>query len=976
MKAFLYGQTEYNLLNNSIHLNDYVQKGLLYGYELLTITDENMYGHYKFYKKCVESGITPLIGLELKMHEYSLLLYALNIQGYSNLCKIASEKKISQDFKIDYVYANSSGLFAVLIGNMDYYFELKNNIQNIALGIDCTDILGYNFSLKHNILAFPVLNTCYLNKEDRIVYETLSKIGNNQIKDGDLYFKNKEELEESFSGMESLFDNLDILYKMIDLKLENRKVEMPKYSSNTSLDSKEYLKALSYKGLEKRLSGLSVDKNLYFKRLDYELSIIDRMGYNDYFLIVWDFIKYSKTHDILVGPGRGSGVGSLTAYSIGITSIDPIKYNLLFERFLNPERLSMPDIDTDLPDNKRNDVIEYVHSLYGDNHVCYITAFDTFKIKSSMRDLGRVLKIDDKTLTELSNQIIHSLTEKYGSRPTSEETIYVLNDLMKNVNGVAKNFMFIASKMEGLPRHTSTHASVIIISSVDLNSFIPLQNGINDIKQSQLDATDLESIGLLKMDFLGIKNLSIIDNIMNEIDGYNSINLYNKIPLDDKKTYELLSSGDTLGIFQLESSGIIRTIMKLEPHRIEDVVALLALYRPGPMDNIDEFIARKHGKKFEYIHPDLSDILEETYGIIVYQEQIMLIAQKFAGYSLGEADVLRRAVSKKKEEILISEREKFVNASVKKGYSNETANKIYDDIVKFANYGFNKSHSVGYAMFSYVMAYFKANYPIVFVSKILNNVIGSIKDTKAYLMYAKKCGLKILPPSINYASNNYVVHGNKIFLPFTSIKGVGIQQTNDILNERRKGVFKSFKEFKERVNIQESTLKALIYCGAFDEFGQTKKSLIDDMSQNSLYIDSFLEDRILSLDELDFSELQQREYEYLGFNLKYDIYSNIDKYKTQFKATSILDLKQNYNYKIIASFQDSRELLTKNNELMLVGNLYDGISTISTVIFPKNYINLRTKIKYNTLYVIDGRVNYDNERKKLQVIINDIDFVK
>jgi DNA polymerase-3 subunit alpha len=582
------------------------------------------------------------------------------------------------------------------------------------------------------------------------------------------------------------------------------------------------------------------------------------------------------------------------------------------------------------------------------------------------------LSIDERLLNEISSQIIHSVDEKYGYKATALDTKAVLEELMKSVSGDAYKFMFIASRMEGLPRHTSTHAAGIIISSVDLDMFIPMQQGINGMKQSQLEAVDLESIGLLKMDFLGIRNLSIIDSLMQEVGGYNAINLYNKIPLDDKLTYKLLCDGETLGIFQLESEGITRTIMKLHPDKIEDIVAVLALYRPGPMENIDEFIARKHGKKFSYIHNDLKDILGETYGIIVYQEQIMLIAQRFAGYSLGEADVLRRAVSKKKEEVLISERDKFVKSSQAKGYSSDVANKIYDDIVKFANYGFNKSHSVAYALFSYVMAYFKANYPTIFVSKILNNVIGSVKSTTAYLAYAKKCGLKILPPSINYASYYYVVHDDKLFMPFNAIKGVGIQQTKDIIEERKNGVFTSFKEFKQRVKISESSLQALIYCGAFDEFNQTKKSMLDDVSGNSDVIDSFLEDRILSLDEIDDEILQQKEKELLGFNLVYNIYANIDSIIHNNKASYIKDLRPNIGYRVIGAFIDCKEILTKKNELMLVGSISDGSNEINVVIFPNDYIKIKPIIRLNKLYKIDGKTRFDNERQRLQLIINDV----
>lgn len=964
------------MLKNSIHLDDYVLKAKEYGYKLLTITDSNMAGHFKFYKKCMANDIKPVIGLEVEMNDINLLLYAANMTGYSNLCRIASLKNNKQLLGLDDIKAYEDGIYFILVGNPEYYFELKKYLSMVALGVSANDIEVYKYAMKHNILALPVSNTCYLEPNERIVYESLCKIGNNEIKEGRLHLKPLDELEMEFAGMEKLFENMDSFENSINVDLTKRKVLMPIYPQTTNMNSKDYLKNLCYNGLKKRLASYHGDKMVYLKRLDYELSVIDKMGYNDYFLIVWDFIKFAKNNNILVGPGRGSGAGSLVAYTTGITSVDPIKYNLLFERFLNPERLSMPDIDTDIPDNKRDMVIKHVHDLYGDNHVCYITAFDTFKIRSSIRDLGRVLNIDERLLQEISSQIIHRVDEKFGYHATTEDTRGVLEELMKDVSGDVYKFMFIASHMEGLPRHTSTHAAGIIISSEELDSFVPLTSGINEMKQSELDATDLEELGLLKMDFLGIRNLSIIDSIMQEVGGYNAINLYNKIPLDDKKTYQLLCDGETLGIFQLESAGITRTIMKLHPDKIEDIVAVLALYRPGPMENIDEFIERKHGKQFTYIHKDLEDILKETYGIIVYQEQIMLIAQKFAGYSLGEADVLRRAVSKKKEEVLLSERDKFVKHSIDKGYKPDIANKIYDDIVKFANYGFNKSHSVAYALFSYVMAYFKANYPQIFVSKILNNVIGSVKSTTMYLSYAKKCGLKVLPPLINYASNYYVVHQNKIFIPFNAIKGVGIQQANDIISERKNGLFKSFKEFKERVKIQESSLEALIYCGAFDGFNQTKKSLLDDLSGESAMIDSFLEDRILSLDELDDEILQKKELEYLGFNLVYNIYANIDSYIKRYKGSYISALKPNSNYIVIASFYDSKELLTKNNELMMVGNITDGMNNIPVVIFPRDYTLIKPIIKFNKLFVIEGRTRYDDERKRLQFIINKANLIK
>ncbi len=972
MIAFLYGQSEYNMLKNSIHLNDYVTKAKEYGYKMLSITDDNLRGHYKFYNLCIQNDIKPLIGLEIKENDFNILCYAYNSEGYRNLLRISSKKELGT-LNINNIGDLTNGIYAILIGNPEFYYELNGVFKNLALGVSESDVDVYNFSLKHDIKILPIANTCYLYKEERIVYEALSKIGNNNIKKGDLHLKTKEELMESFAIMPKAFDYVDTLYNMVESDFFETKASMPKYPNSVGKSSKEYLYTLSFLGLQKRLKNYSGDKDIYQKRLKYELDIIDRMGYNDYFLIVWDFIKYAKNNDILIGPGRGSGAGSLVAYSIGITAVDPIKYNLLFERFLNPERISMPDIDTDIPDNKREDVIRHVYELYGENHVCYISAFDTFKIKSAIRDLGKVLGIQDTRILNISYMIFKRLDEKYEGIYSQQNIINILSEIESEItDDDIKTLCYIAKRIEGLPRNVSTHAAGIIISDADLFCSIPLQKGLKGVMQSQLEAVDLEKMGLLKMDFLGLKNLTIVSNIIKEIEGYNSINIYSKIPLDDKKTYELLTRGETLGIFQLESAGITRTIMRLKPNRIEDIVAVLAIYRPGPMEYISEFIDRKHGKKFAYIHPDLKPILEETYGIIVYQEQIMLIAQKIAGYSLGEADILRRAVSKKKEEVLLEERNKFITHAIKKGYKEDVSNKIYDDIVKFANYGFNKSHSVAYAILSYTMAYFKANYPQIFVSKILNNTIGSAKDAKAYIAYAKKCNLSVIPPHINKSGLEYMMEGCKIYMPFSAIKGINNQTSLLIVEERKNGLFKDFNDFKTRVKLSESTLEALIYSSAFDEFGQTKKSMLDDVGGNSILIDNFLEDRILSLDEIDEYTLRTKEKEYLGFNLKYNIYNDINAKIKKRNALYISNLEYNKTSKIIAAFTDIKELITKNNEMMAVGHLSDGLSEISFVIFPSQFASLSSFLKIDKLYEIKGYIKEDTKRGINQYVIQQI----
>ncbi|MDE7161982.1 MAG: DNA polymerase III subunit alpha, partial [Anaeroplasmataceae bacterium] len=515
------------------------------------------------------------------------------------------------------------------------------------------EIIG--IAKEFNIKTIPIHNCRYLVNKDIIIYEALTQINSKPI-------SVKEYEEYSFDTEPICNQEVEDFINEINLSLYPKQFYLPAYPNTKGESAIEYLTTLCKKGLYRRLKGNIPP--IYQERLNYELSVIHKMGYSDYFLIVWDFILYAKKKEILVGPGRGSGAGSLVAYCLGITEIDPLKYDLLFERFLNPERISMPDIDTDFPDTYRDDVIQYVNQLYGPKHVCYISAFNTFQIKSSIRDLGRIRKINSSRLNEVirlveSNPNYDDLLKQFANRPELYEFLYIIRGL------------------DGLPRHISTHAAGIIISSTVLDDIIPLQEGLNGLYQSQLEAVDLEKIGLLKMDFLGIRNLTIIDEVIKSIPGFTMEKL-RTIPLDDKKTYHLLQSADTLGVFQLESNGIRQVLYKLKPECFDDLVAVLALYRPGPMDNIDEFIARRHGKKFTYEHPVLEPILKSTYGIIVYQEQIMQIAQRFANFTLGQADLLRRAISKKNESQLKEQEAAFLAGAMSNGHSKEVAEHIYE----------------------------------------------------------------------------------------------------------------------------------------------------------------------------------------------------------------------------------------------------------------------------------------------------------
>ena len=951
MKGFLYGQTEYNLLNNTIRLEDYISLAKEKSFTFLSITDKNLYGVYKFYKACKKHNILPVIGLEITFvdednYNSKLLAYCINDIGYKNLLKLTTYLNTnpiptSLEFLRGYtegialisVFENSilgRYYFSNQMSNLEEQLKKYQKLTDYYVGYSTTNYLQLTekinevLTLLHsrNIKTLPLHNCRYLNKEDKIVYEALTKIGGEEVK--------IKELEDfSFNANPVMEEELFNFIQKIQIKLYSKKANLPKYPNTKGLSAEEFLKNLCSKGLYRRLKGKILP--VYQNRLHYELSVIHKMGYEDYFLIVWDFILFAKKNNIFVGPGRGSAAGSLVAYCLGITEIDPLKYNLLFERFLNPERISMPDIDIDFPDIFRDKVIQYVHHLYGHKHVCYISAFSTFLARSAIRDLGRIMKIEGDRLEELIR-----LTEEAKDYETLLHQFENREDIY--------HLLFIVKGLENLPRHITTHAAGIIISSYDLDDNVPLQEGINGLFQSQFEAHDLEEIGLLKMDFLGIRNLTILSDVIHQIPNFTMESL-RSIPLNDKKTYSLLATSDTLGIFQLESAGIRRVLYHLKPDCFDDLVAVLALYRPGPMDNIDEFIERRHGKKFTYLHPTLEPILKNTYGIIVYQEQIMQIAETFAGFSLGEADLLRRAISKKQEDELKHLKTHFLDGAIKKGFSSKIANDIYNYILKFANYGFNKSHSVAYGLLVYQMAYLKANYFHIFISKILNNVIGASSTLYSYISYAKEHKVTVYKPNVNISSNIFEVHKVGLFMPFQTIKGIGETITNLIVEERtQNGLYKDYKDFKARTKLNSSNLEGLIFSGALDCFGLTKKQMMDTKEIYSDIFAKHLIDKIDDETEYDYQYLQEKEFDYLGFNIEYNVFNKIEEKHFQTKTSFI----NNKVGKAVVAFENQREIKTKKDEPMLVGELSDGKTSFEFVIFPSDYKNI-TNIEGNKL---------------------------
>jgi DNA polymerase-3 subunit alpha len=965
MKGFLYGQTEYNILSSAVKLDDYINKASLNGFDYLSITDRYMYGVYKFYNKCKAKNIKPIIGLEYRylnslLREDNIILYAKNNEGFNDLIKISNEVTLNNRNDIDLIIENKKNLLIIFPFNDSIFEEYyqNENLESLKKELkilnDCDGYIGIPYTNKDYLYdrycyladflnengykSLPIHKMVYLEPEDSKVYEVLTEIDGNKVTINPLD-------DYSFLVNPDSDPKLDEIIKNINLNIYNKKMELPKFKDTKGVSSYEYLQALCFKGLEKR----KINYKNYADRLRYELSVIHKMNYDDYFLIVWDFIRYSKKSGILVGPGRGSAAGSLVAYTLGITDVDPLKYDVLFERFLTPERISMPDIDTDFPDKDRDKVIEYVRDLYSKDHVCNITTFNTFQIKSSIRDLAKIMKFKEDKL----DQII-DMTVRLGYDA-------VINDY-KDRDPELAEFVTICKKLENLPRSIGTHAAGIIISSKSLLDLVPLRDGINNVYQSMYEAADLEAIGLLKMDFLGLSNLSFIDDTIKMIPNFNQTDLRN-IPLDDSNVYRMISNGDTFGVFQLESAGIRKTLMNLKPSCLDDLVAVLALFRPGPMDNIPTYIARKHGEKFEYLHKDLEPILKNTYGIIVYQEQIMKIAQVFAGYSLSQADVLRKAVSKKNEEALLKSKNDFINNSVRRGYSSDIANSIYDLILKFANYGFNKSHSVAYGIFAYQMAWLKYHYFKEFMTTILNKSIGDKVSLEKYISYAKSRNLIIDRPNINISESRYVINNGVIYIPFNHIYSLGIVSSNKIVEERNNGLFKSIEDFKTRCQfLSKKDIEALIFSGALDVFNKTKKDMIEQTNEEDIIFNKHMK-LISSNVDYDFDYLQKQELNYLGYNFRYNLFVNKFEIIRANNLTEIAKLRFNVPAGILARFSDINEIKTKNNELMSLGDIEDDVNKLKYVIFSKQYVNLKTKPNKNNLFILYGQLKKDNKNE-------------
>ncbi len=942
-------KTSYSLLTS---LND-INKMILFckenGIDTLCITDSNMYGVMEFYKECIKNNIKPVIGLELIIDDSIVLLYAKNYSGYQNLTRLVYLKQ-NEDITIDTLNKYSNDLICVSTRDLskiytDFYY-------------------GYtNIEDRKNNKSVYINEILCLRKSDKEYLKYLYLIKNNKKIDDNYSFNVHDNCY--FDFLENDYDNALELVNKCNIEFKSNKNLNPKYDKD---DVKEYLLNLCKKGLYKRFDGKVTKK--YYDRLLYELSVIDKMGFNDYFLVVWDYVKYSKQNGILVGPGRGSAAGSLVAYSLGITDVDPLKYDLLFERFLNPERITMPDIDIDFESERREEVVNYVINKYGKKRAVPIITFSTLAGKQVLRDLGRIFNI--------STSIIDNLTKYIGSNMTLSEALN--NDELKtylNDDYKLKQIYKIALKLEGLKRQISIHAAGVIISGEELDSYIPLEK-YDDYYLSGYSMEHLEELGLIKMDFLGLKNLTMILNILNDIGNVN----FKDIEIDDKKALSIFTNATTCGIFQFESAGMKRFLSKFRPTSFDDIVAAIALFRPGPSSNIDSYIRRKNGlEKIDYLDKSLENILKPTYGIIIYQEQIMQIANVMAGYSYGEADVLRRAMSKKKKEVLESEKDKFITNSIKRGYKKELATKVYEYILEFANYGFNKAHSVAYSMISLKMAYLKTHYKEYFMSSLLTNAIGNEAKTKEYIDECKKMNINILKPNINISDYKYKKEGNNIRFSLATIRNVGGITCKEIINERdENGKFVDFFDFVKRMygkSVNKKTLESLIDADVFSDFLYNHKTLHSNIDSAINYgmllkdLDESLVDKPIINIEEEYSseEISKKEIDVFGFYLTNH---PVTKYKAQY--SDIIDANDIDKYfdkvvNVVIYVNRVNTILTKKNTNMSFISGVDDTDEIDIVVFPDQY-DLISNISKGNILLVTGRI--EKRMSKYQLVLEKV----
>lgn len=1035
----LHVHTEYSLLDGACRIDRLMERVKQLGQTAAAITDHgNMYGAVEFYNAAKKAGIKPIIGCEvyvaprtrfdreasLDSSPYHLILLCENNTGYKNLVKLVSIASLEGFYNrprvdIELLEKYHEGLICMsaclagelprlllngqydaavntalryksIFGCENYYIEVQNH------GIrDELTVLPQLYRLSQETgIPLAATNDChYITENDAEMQNVLLCIQMNKLvgdKNGvgfetnEFYLKSADEMCSLFKGHEEAVSNTAKIAERCNVEFEFGSIKLPKFTISGVADNEEFFRDLCYEGMY-RLYGDS-PSNEVTERMEHELDVITKMGYTDYYLIVWDFIKYAREKNIPVGPGRGSGAGSLCAYCIGITGIDPIKFNLLFERFLNPERVSMPDFDIDFCIEGRQQVKDYVVSKYGSDYVSEIIAFDTMKARAAVRDVGRVMNI--------SYQLCDKAAKLIDPRRTLDESLNdseELRDLYRADLSI-KKLIDMAKQLEGMPRHASTHAAGVVISAVPLSDMVPLQRNDGAVV-TQYTMTILESLGLLKMDFLGLRNLTVIRDCVNDIHRCDPQFDIDKIPIDDAAVYKMMSGGDTSGVFQFESAGMTQKLIELKPERLEDLIAVISLYRPGPMKSIPVYIANKRApENIIYKHPMLKEILSETYGCMVYQEQVMEICRKLAGYSYGHADIVRRAMAKKKHDVMLHERESFVNGAEKNGIPRGTANEIFDEMISFASYAFNKSHAAAYAYLSYQTAYLKCHYFGEYMAALMSSVILTTSKLSEYLALCRKNGIEIVPPNVNKSMKGFAYRDGKMYFGLLAIKNAGSGFADRIIAEREhSGQFKSFQDFCERLegrDLNKKSLENMIKAGAFDGLGANRRQLCENYEQilstvsNSSkgtiegqlnFLESMEEaDTGISIPfrtEYERKRILSMEKEAAGMYLSGDPLDEYIYLAKLLRTSPIRELDaeqgkkmhEGESVKLLCTLQDKKLHVTKKGDRMCFMTLADSGGEVEATVFPDLFAISGSRLQADNVLIVTGKISMKDE---------------
>ncbi len=1040
----LHTHSHYSLLDGLAKIESLIKKAKSFGMKALAITDhESLYGAIEFYQAALLAGIKPIIGVETYItsrgrekkngkqddERFHLILLAQNTEGYHNLLKMNTKAHLEGfyykpriDFELLGQYSN--GLIATsacingqisqailshrdpepiikqyyeIFGKDRFYLEIQHHPHIPEQEKVNTALI--ELSNKFGIPLVATADSHYLDPEDAEAHDVLLCLQTKKIKTDtdrlcmlgeDFSFADGKEIADVFSATPQAVDNTVKIADMCSVSIPFGHSVLPYFEVPASITHEEYLKALCETGMKKRY-GEAFGHDLG-QRLEYELGVIIRAGFASYFLIVHDFISWAKSRGIVVGPGRGSAAGSIVSYALFITNIDPIKYGLLFERFLNPERISMPDIDLDFTDTRRGEVLSYVEEKYGKDHVAGIITFGTMAARVSIRDVGRVLDLPYSFCDMLAKLFPANLTIKQALETVTEiKSVYESDERAKKIIDIAK-------KLEGVARHTSTHACGVVITKEPLTDYVPCQYASPDDKSliTQYSLHAIEDLGLLKIDFLGLSNLTILEHAKNIVErGGVSID-YDTLPLDDHNTFRLFQDGKTTGIFQLESAGMKRYLKMLKPTEIEDIIAMVSLYRPGPMEWIPDYIDRKHGRKnITYINDRLRPILEKTYGIAIYQEQVMKIAQELAGFSLGEADVLRKAVGKKNKKLLKQQREKFINGSLARGLSQKIAAQIFDFIEPFAGYGFNRSHAACYALIAYQTAYMKANYPAEFMAALLTADQGDSDRIALEIEECRMMGMTVLPPDINESFETFTVvakdmgsTGAHIRFGLLAIKNLGEHVVASIVDERKSnGAYISLEDFFMRLpgsEINKKSIESLIKSGALDRFGDRGELYynIDNLllfhkranaSNSNRQGRLFAAETLLpTLTLLPAPRRADRTYlawekELLGLYLTEHPLSSIESVVKHFvqKCEIVRTLTDNTLVKICGVVTSIKKIHTKQNEPMLFVKIEDTSGSLEAIVFPTLLKGTEPLWRADAILAIEGRVSSKDDENKI-----------